>query len=61
MALAQYTDTFWFPNGSPAVNIAVRVFPRNSSIPATLYTDATGTTQIVSPATSGTGLLSFWA
>ena len=61
MALAQYTDTFWFPNGSPAVNIAAQVFPKNSSIPATLYTDATGTTQIVSPATSGTGLLSFWA
>ena len=61
MALAQYTDTFWFPNGSPAVNIAAHVFPRNSSIPATLYTDATGTTQIVSPTTSGTGVLSFWA
>lgn len=61
MALAQYTDTFWFPNGSPAANIAARVFPRNSSIPATLFTDATGTTQILSPATSGTGLLSFWA
>lgn len=61
MALAQYTDTFWFPNGSPAVNIAAQVFPRNSSIPATLYTDATGTTQIVSPTTSGTGVLSFWA
>jgi hypothetical protein len=61
MALAQYTDTFWFPNGSPAVNIATQVFPKNSSIPATLYTDATGATQITSPATSGTGVLSFWA
>ncbi|HSE07709.1 MAG TPA: hypothetical protein VLB29_03500 [Nocardioidaceae bacterium] len=61
MALAQYTDTFWFPNGSPAVNIAAHVFPKNSSIPATLYTDSTGTTQIVSPVTSGTGVLSFWA
>lgn len=61
MALAQYTDTFWFPNGSPAATIAARVFPKNSSIPATLYTDATGTTQIVSPATTGTGVLSFWA
>lgn len=61
MALAQYTDTFWFPNGSPAVNIAAHVFPKNSSIPATLYTDSTGTTQIVSPATSGTGVLTFWA
>jgi hypothetical protein len=61
MTLAQYTDTFWFPNGSPAVNIAAHVFPKNSSIPATLYTDATGTTQIVSPATSGTGVLTFWA
>lgn len=61
MALAQYTDTFWFPNGSPAVNIAVQVFPKNSSVPATLYTDATGTTQILAPTTSGAGLLSFWA
>lgn len=62
MALAQYTDTFWFPNGSPAVNIAAAVFPRNSSVPATLYTDVTGTTQLANPLpTSGTGVLSFWA
>ncbi len=62
MALAQYTDTFWFPNGSPAVNIAATVFPRNSSIPATLYTDATGTTTLANPTpTSGSGVLSFWA
>lgn len=62
MALAPYTDTFWFPNGSPAVNIAATVFPRNSSIPATLYTDATGTTTLANPLpTSGTGMLSFWA
>lgn len=62
MALAQYTDTFWFPNGTPAVNIAATVFPKNSSIPATLYTDATGTTTLANPTpTSGTGVLSFWA
>lgn len=62
MALAQYTDTFWFPNGSPAVNIAATVFPKNSSIPATLYTDATGTITMANPTpTSGTGVLSFWA
>lgn len=62
MPLAQYTDTFWFPNGSPAVNVAAVVFPRGSSIPATLYTDATGTTQLANPLpTSGTGVLSFWA
>lgn len=62
MALAQYTDTFWFPNGTPAANIAAGVFPKNSSIPATLYTDATGTTTMPNPTpTSGTGVLSFWA
>lgn len=62
MALAQYTDTFWFPNGSPAVNIAATVFPRNSSIPATLYTDGTGSTTLPNPTpTSAAGLLSFWA
>lgn len=62
MALAQYTDTFWFPNGSPAVNIAATVFPKSSSIPATLYTDGTGATTLPNPTpTSGVGLLSFWA
>lgn len=62
MALAQYTDTFWFPNGTPAASIAATVFPRNSSIPATLYTDATGTTTLPNPTpTNGSGTLSFWA
>ena len=62
MAIAQYTDTFWFPNGIPAVNVSAVVFPRGSSIPATLYTDATGTTQLPNPLpTSGTGVLTFWA
>lgn len=62
MALAQYTDTFWFPNGSLAANMAATVFPVRSSAPATLYADATGTTQLPNPlSTNNLGALTFYA
>lgn len=62
MVLAQYSDNFWFPNGILAANVAARVFPLGSSAPATLYTDATGTTQLPNPlSTTALGALTFYA
>jgi len=60
--LAQYSDNFWFPDGSLATNVTATVFPVRSSVPATLYTDATGTTQLPQPvSTDAAGALTFYA
>jgi len=61
VTLQQYSKQFWFPNGSPAVNIEAQVFLEDSSGFASLYTDATGTTPLANPtATDGSGTLTFW-
>lgn len=62
MALAEYTDLFWFPSGDLAVGVAVRIFPHESNVLAPLFTDATGTVPLANPViTSATGTISFWA
>lgn len=62
MSLVQYSDTFWFPSGTLAANVAVSVFPRESNVLANLYADVTGTTPLPNPImTSGTGTLTFYA
>jgi hypothetical protein len=62
VALARYSDQFWFPNGSLAANVEARVFPEGSNAFASLFTDASGATPLANPAaTDGTGTLTFWA
>lgn len=62
MALAQYTDTFWYPSGTLAAGVPVRVFPLNSNILAPLYVDAGGTIPLANPVTtSASGTIAFYA
>jgi len=62
MAIAQYSDTFWYPNGTLAVGVAVRIFPLHSNILAPLFADAGGTIPLANPLmTSATGAISFYA
>lgn len=62
MSLQRYSKRFWFPNGSPAVNIEARVFFEDSAAFVPLFTDATGAVPMANPTvTDGFGVLTFWA
>jgi hypothetical protein len=62
MAIAQYTDLFWYPSGTLATGIAVRIFELNDNVLIPLFADAAGTIPLANPlTTSGTGTISFWA
>lgn len=61
MALAQYSELFWFPSGELATNVPARVFQHSTNTLATLYADAGGTTPLANPLnTSATGRLEFY-
>lgn len=62
MALAQYTDKFWYPDGTLAINVPVRVFPLMNNVLAPLFADQAGTIPITNPVLTGpTGQIAFWA
>lgn len=61
MALAQYSELFWFPSGELAASVTARVFVHDANTLATLFADAGGTVPLANPAsTSAAGRLEFW-
>ena len=62
MAIAQYTDKFWYPNGTLATGVLVRIFPIDSNILAPLFANLAGTIPLANPLTTdATGSISFFA
>lgn len=61
MALAQYSELFWFPSGALATDVPARVFQHATNTLAPLFADAGGTTPLANPvSTSAAGRLEFW-
>jgi hypothetical protein len=61
VALAQYSELFWFPSGALATGVEARVFVHTTNTLAALYADAGGTIPLTNPtATSAAGRLEFW-
>jgi len=62
MAIQQYTDKFWYPDGELAVGVLATVFPAESNIKAPLFADIAGTIPLDNPLPTGPGgVLTFYA
>jgi hypothetical protein len=55
MAIAEYTDKFWYPSGVLASGVEVRVFPLTSNILAPLFADLAGTIPLANPVVTDAG------
>lgn len=61
MALAPYTESYWYPDESFAVGVTYHVFPRLSNIHAALFQDQAGTIPLPNPGTTAAGgVISFF-
>lgn len=61
MALAQYTESYWYPDETFAVGVAYHVFPRLSNVHAPLFQDQAGTIPLPNPGVTGAGgVVSFY-
>lgn len=61
MALAPYTERYWYPNETFAAGVPLHIFPRFSNIHAQLYADQAGTVPVSNPVlTDSNGWVSVW-
>lgn len=61
MALALYSQKFWFPSGALAPGVVSRVFLHDTNVLAPLWADAGGTTPVDQPlVTDAAAFLTFW-
>jgi len=62
MALVQYSDLWWFPNGAIASNTPARVFQQHANTLIPLFADQAGTVPLPNPLnTDAFGMLTFYA
>lgn len=55
MALAPYTESYWYPDETFAVGSVYHVFPRFSNVHAALFQDQAGTIPLPNPGLTGAG------
>jgi hypothetical protein len=61
MALALYSQKFWFPSGALAPGVVARVFLHDTNVLAPLWADAGGTVPVANPTvTDASAFLTFW-
>lgn len=62
MALAQYSDVYWYPNGTLSTNVDARVFQLHAPTLIPLWANSAGTVPLGNPVkTNNAGVLTFWA
>jgi hypothetical protein len=62
VALVLYSQFLSFPDGTPAANFSLSVYPRASNQPALIFIDSAGATPAPNPfTTDGNGFMSWYA
>ena len=61
MAIAPYSELYWYPDESLAIGATFHVFPRFSNVHAPLFSDPAGTIPTPNPGVvDGTGMITFF-